>query len=366
MTLAGKLTGQGHEMATPTLWTEGTDLSAVAVVIPCHNEEDTILDVVQSLPEGLGDWLVVDNGSGPVCQELLRKHLPAENLLQLPEAAGVGGAFLEGCRQLRKPVRWICKLDGDGQFAEVNLAAFLKAGQHSGASFVKTARCNRHGWRMEPERLGSRHWGNQLLTLLLGLASGYYLLEDGTSGLFMAERAALNAATEMGGLRRDHGFETSLLLNLGSLGADLLELRVPICYQEDRRRTFYGRALALPLLNCLSRGYVMRLLRSHLIYRLSLGGLLLMAALTLGIAGSGLTGLAAFKAFSMGMPTTPGISSAATTLLSWSVAATLGFLGFDFASTFRRYRSASLFCCWQPIAAQGIQATRNHQPKRPS
>ena len=62
MTLAGKLTGQGHEMSTPTLWTEGTDLSAVAVVIPCHNEEDTILDVVQSLPEGLGDWLVVDNG----------------------------------------------------------------------------------------------------------------------------------------------------------------------------------------------------------------------------------------------------------------------------------------------------------------
>ncbi|MEI8251386.1 MAG: glycosyltransferase [Synechococcus sp. ELA057] len=364
MTLAGKLTGKGLEMTT--VRRAGPDLSAVAVVIPCHDEEATILDVVQSLPEGLGDWLVVDNGSGPGCQELLRKHLPAEHLLQIPEAVGVGGAFLEGCRQLRKPVRWICKLDGDGQFAEVNLAAFLQAGQDSRASMVKTARCNRHGWRMEPERSGSRHWGNQLLTLLLGLASGYYLLEDGTSGLFMAEQAALNAATEMGGLRRDHGFETSLLLNFGSLGADLLELRVPICYQEGRRRTFYGRALALPLLECLFKGYVMRLLRSHLIYRLSLGGLLLIVALTLGLAGFGLTGLAAFKAISLGMPTTPGISSAATTLLSWSVAAGLGFLGFDFASTFRRYRSASLFCCWQPIAAQGIQATRNHQPKRPS
>jgi glycosyltransferase involved in cell wall biosynthesis len=364
MTLAGKVTRQGHEMAT--VWSDASDLSAVAVVIPCHNEEATILDVVQSLPEGLGDWLVVDNGSGPACQELLRKHLPAEHLVQLPEVAGVGGAFLEGCRQLQKPVRWICKLDGDGQFSAVNLAAFLAAGQNSGASLVKTARCNRHGWRMEPQRSRSRHWGNQLLTLLLGLASGYYLLEDGTSGLFLAEQEALNAATEMGGLRKDHGFETSLLLNFGSLGADLLELRVPICYQEGRRRTFHGRSLALPLLKCLSGGYLMRLLRSHLMYRLSLGGLLLMIALTLGIAGFGLAGFAAFKAISLGMPTTPGISSAATTLLSWSVAAGLGFLGFDFASTFRRYRSASVFRCWQPIATQGIQATRNHQPKRAS
>lgn len=338
----------------------------MAVVIPCHNETATILDVVAGLPSGLGQWLVVDNGSCVECQALLQEAIPADHLLTFSEPLGVGGAFLAGYQQLDPSLRWICKLDGDDQFRDVALAALLEITAGSGRALVKTARCNRQGWGMEAARSGSRHWGNQLLTLVLALASGYYLLEDGTSGLFVIERSALEAAEALGGLRHDHGFETSLLLNLGGLGASVLELRVPVRYNKERGRTFSGRTLAVPLLCCLVQGGWSRLLRSHLVYRLSAGGVLMMAGLALLASGVGLTAMAAIKAVGQGIPTTPGISAAATSLISWGGLAALAFVAYDFAGTYRRFRCTTRFACWQPIATQGIQATRTHQANRPS
>lgn len=341
-------------------------LKQVAVVIPCRNETHTILEVVAALPPGIGQWLVVDNGSSPQCQALLHREIPTGNLLQTTEALGVGGAFLAGCRNLDPGIDWICKLDGDGQFCDVDLTQLFRIAVSSDAALVKTARCNQHGWGVEPERSGSRHWGNQLLTLLLAIGSGYYLLEDGTSGLFLIRRQALEVASILGGLRLDHGFETSLLLNLGGVGADVVELRVPVRYWEQRGRTFSGRALAFPLAWCLIRGGWRRLLRTHLLYRLSPGGILLAAASVLVMLGFGLGIYASIKALSAGAPTTPGISAAATSLLSWGLIAALGFLAYDFASTFRRFCCKTAFGCWKPIATQGIQATRAHQAKRPS
>jgi len=343
-----------------------SDLSQLAVVIPCHNEEDTILKVVDSLPKGLGQWLVVDNGSSSSCRRLLQEHLAAEHLISVEEPLGVGGAFLKGCEKLEDHIRWICKLDGDDQFADVELETFLAKATISGAELVKTARCNRLGWGIEPQRSLSRHWGNQLVTLALALASGYYLLEDGTSGLFVIERSALEAVSAWGGVRRDHGFETSLLINLGCLGANLLELRIPIRYNQYRRHTFQARAMVLPLLGCLWRGLNARLLGTHLMYRFSAGGVLLLSSIGLLGAGAALTALATIKALHMGAPTTPGISAAATSLMSLGILAGIGFFSYDFASTFRRYRNATFFDCWQPMATQGIHATRNDQPKRPS
>jgi glycosyltransferase involved in cell wall biosynthesis len=341
-------------------------LSQVAVVIPCRNETATVLNVVASLPSGLGQWLVVDNGSAVECQALLQKAIPEEHLLTSREPLGVGGAFLVGCGKLKPSIRWICKLDGDGQFSDVNVGELLQVAVESNRALVKTARCNRHGWGMEAERLVSRHLGNQLLTLMLTVATGYYLLEDGTSGLFVIERRALDAAESMGGLRHDHGFETSLLLNLGSLGASVMELRVPVLYYGNRGETFSARILALPLLLCLLQGGWRRIRRGHLVYRLSAGGVLLIAAAGLLAMGMGLTAMATIKALSQGMPTTPGISSAATSLISWGLLSAAGFVAYDFASSYRRFCCTTLFACWRPMATQGIQATSTHQAKRPS
>jgi hypothetical protein len=338
----------------------------VAIVIPYRNEGNTIQNVLQRIPKGIGQLIIVDNGSTPENSEVVKNSGHKVEILSSIASLGVGGAFLAGCEKLKEDIRWICKLDGDDQFADVALEPFLAQATISGAALVKSARCNRLDWGIEPQRSLSRHWGNQLVTLVLALASGYYLLEDGTSGLFVIERSALDAARARGGLRRDHGFETSLLINLGCLGASLLELRIPIRYSPNRRRTFQGRAMVKPLLGCLVRGLNARLLGGHLVYRLSPGGLLLLSSGSLLAAGSALMVFATVKALSMGMPTTPGISAAATSLMSLGILAGVGFLAYEFAATFRRYRNATIFECWQPIATQGIHATRNHHPKRPS
>jgi glycosyltransferase involved in cell wall biosynthesis len=338
----------------------------MAVVIPCRNETAAILDVVANLPKGLGQWLVVDNGSDLGCQTLLQHHIPNDHLLSFQEPLGVGGAFLAGCSRLHASIRWVCKLDGDGQFGDVALAELLRVAAQSNRALLKTARCSPQGWGMEAERCASRHWGNQLLTMMLAVASGYYLLEDGTSGLFVIERQALTAAAAVGSLRPDYGFETSLLLTLGSLGATVMELRVPVLYCGERGKTFKARMFALPLLLALVQGGIGRLLRNHLVYRLSAGGVLLALAAVLLASGIWLTTLAAIKAVGLGLPTTPGISAAATSLISWGLLCGAGFVAYDFAGAYRRFCCTTLFACWKPMATQGIQATNTHQAKRPS
>lgn len=341
-------------------------LRHVAVIIPCRNEFKTISSTIAALPASLGQWLVVDNGSTPECRQLLEQNLSPSNLLSHPCALGVGGAFLLGCQHLNSEILWICKLDGDGQFNDVSLIDFLRVAIHSNSTFIKTARCNSRGLWVEQARSASRHWGNQILTMMLSVASGYYLLEDATSGLFVINRHALEVAMSIGRIRNDYCFETSLLLSLATLGSDILELRVPVRYFEDRGVTFKGRHLVTPLLACLCIGAWRRIARFHLVYRLSLGGLLLTSSFIFFTTGAGLAMLATIKALSSSSPTTPGISTASTGLLGWGLITSLAYLAYDFASSFSHYSCRTLFECWHPRATHGIQATKEHQAKRPS
>ena len=343
-----------------------SDLATTAVIILCRNEIATIKQVVASLPRGLGDWFVVDNGSDPLCSNFIQKFIPSEHLISIKKPLGVGGAFLEGCKSLKPTIKWICKLDGDGQFNNVAIHQFLMRATACKETLVKTARCNTRGWWIDCQRSKTRHWGNQINNLLVSMASGYYLLQDATSGLFVIQRPALDALIYQGRLKNDYRFESSLIIALGEFGADILELAVPIIYDYSRKRTFSGRSLALPLLLENLVGLFRRMLRNHLLYRLSGGGVLFIIGIGFIGAGLLLSVIASIKAISQGVPTTPGISTGAASLLSWGLISIVGFLTYDFACTFRNYRNKTAFDLWVPIATQGIHATKNHQPKRPS
>ncbi len=89
--------------------------STVLVVIPAFNEEDSIAQVVRQVKEeGLGDVLVVDDGSADDTARAARRA--GAMVLHLPYNLGIGGAVQAGFKYaLEAGYSYVARMDGDGQ-----------------------------------------------------------------------------------------------------------------------------------------------------------------------------------------------------------------------------------------------------------
>lgn len=88
----------------------------ILVIIPCYNEQDNILDVVQNLKKHCPDvdYLVVNDNSGDDSEKLCRKH--GLNYISNPYNLGIGGSVQCGYLYAAQNGYDITvQLDGDGQ-----------------------------------------------------------------------------------------------------------------------------------------------------------------------------------------------------------------------------------------------------------
>ena len=104
-------------------------------MIPCHNEEATIADLVSGVRQYLPLVLVVDDCSGDKtagrameagAQLVRRRQNPGKGAAL---KAGVAAALARGCA-------WAMTLDGDGQHRPDDIPAFLRCAEETGASLV--------------------------------------------------------------------------------------------------------------------------------------------------------------------------------------------------------------------------------------
>ena len=94
-------------------------LRDVAVVIPCLNEEEPIAAVVREvLAQGVGEVIVVDNGSAD--RTAARAAAAGARVVSQP-VRGYGRACAAGVAALRPETAIVCFLDGDGS----DVPAFL-------------------------------------------------------------------------------------------------------------------------------------------------------------------------------------------------------------------------------------------------
>ena len=70
------------------------------VIIPCYNEEESILETVQSLKNQKVDYVVIDDGSTDHSLQVLKEnHL---NYIHLDNNLGIGGAIQTGYKYAKQ------------------------------------------------------------------------------------------------------------------------------------------------------------------------------------------------------------------------------------------------------------------------
>lgn len=158
-------------------------MSKLLIVIPAHNEEANIVQVVQDLIRHYPqyDYVVVNDGSRDKTAALCRAH--GYHLLDLPVNLGLAGAFQTGLRYAAEN-GYDCamQMDADGQHKPIYIAPMLEE-LEDGADIVIGSR---YLTVKKPKSL--RMLGSYIISWSIRLTTGRAVC-DPTSGMRMFNRA---------------------------------------------------------------------------------------------------------------------------------------------------------------------------------
>lgn len=188
----------------------------VAVVVPCHNEEDLIGRVIETMPEYVDRILVVDDVSSDGTREVVRGHverMPARvRLIEHERNGGVGAAIVTGYKAaLEERIELTAVMAGDAQMDPDDLPLLLAP---VAAGEVDYAKGNRlftgRAWDIIPKH---RYLGNSALSLMTKVASGYWHVADSQTGYTVIGLRALETI-DLGRLYERYGFPNDVLVSL--------------------------------------------------------------------------------------------------------------------------------------------------------
>ncbi|MDR3047728.1 MAG: glycosyltransferase family 2 protein [Bacteroidales bacterium] len=206
----------------------------VAVVIPCYKVILHIEKVVKSIPEYV-DLIVLVNdcspdNTGEVIQKISEQNLKV-TVLSHTENQGVGGAMITGFQYvLQKNSDFVVKIDGDGQMDASQIDKFILPLVEQDFDFSKG---NRFFQLKTLKNMPFfRRFGNLMLSFLLKVASGYWHIFDPTNGYFCIKTEYLTKL-DLHKLSKRFFFESSLLIELYYIGAQIKDIPQPAIYQDE-------------------------------------------------------------------------------------------------------------------------------------
>jgi len=206
----------------------------IAVIIPCFNVKEHILNVINAIgpevciiyviddkcPEGTGDYV------SSICSD------PRVTVIKNSQNLGVGGAVMVGYKKaLEDGAEYLVKIDGDNQMNPRLIPAFIAPLLAGDADYVKGNRF------FSPELLSkmpmTRLIGNAVLSFLSKFSCGYWNIFDPTNGYTaihsrVAEKLPLNKISSR------YFFETDMLFRLNCLGAVVVDIPLISKYEDER------------------------------------------------------------------------------------------------------------------------------------
>jgi uncharacterized membrane protein YbhN (UPF0104 family) len=213
--------------------------SLIAIVIPVHNEVESVGSVIDGVPRRelaalrlRSHVIVVDDGSSDSSARAATVA-GAEDVICHPRRRGLGAALRTGLATAReRGADAAVYLDADGEYDPRDMPALLRPLLDGSADYVLGSRFPIAGAVMRPSRL----FGNRAFTLLLR-ALTCRRIDDGQTGYRAFGPRALRRAE----IIHDYNYAQVLTLDLLRKGMRLTQ--VPIAYQvRCRGRSFirYG------------------------------------------------------------------------------------------------------------------------------
>lgn len=239
----------------------------VAVVVPAHNEERFIGQVLNTLPSFVDRTYVVNDASTDRTTEVIYEAAKRNNritIINRERNGGVGAAIISGHKEaLKDDIDVVAIMAGDGQMDPAVLNKILNPVVEGKADYAKGNRLNNRQNRgvMSPWR----KFGNFLLTYLTKVASGYWHIVDPQNGYTAISRETLQRLN-LSGLYKGFAFENDMLVKLNVIGARVIDVPHAAIYlgrfSEISYPSFIAKTSLLLLKNSLWRLYVKYMKRS--------------------------------------------------------------------------------------------------------
>lgn len=212
------------------------DNRRVAVVIPAYNEKLLIATTVRTVSDAVDEIIVVNDASTDKTAEVLerlRPEVPRLTVINLTANRGIGGALKTGYRYAldETDADLIGTMAGDAQCDPAYIEPMLQIQAVAGPDFVKASRFRGHDEELKAMPT-YRRIGNQVITGLTQLATGYYNVTDSQNGYGFFTRDIFERLDwDLVGERYD--YENTILVALSLAGARVREIGVPAIYGDE-------------------------------------------------------------------------------------------------------------------------------------
>jgi glycosyltransferase involved in cell wall biosynthesis len=213
---------------------------SIGVVVPAYNEELLIAKVIETMPAYVDRIYVIDDCSTDrtfIAAARFSKE-PRLKLTQHLNNKGVGAAIMTGYKQaLSDEVDIVAVMAGDNQMDPIQLTKLLDPLVEGDADYCKGDRLSRSELTKGMSRW--RRFGNQILTRLTRISSGYWKVQDPQNGYTAISREALSRL-DLDKVYPRYGYCNDLLAKLNVLGVKVKDVQIPARYGHEKSKIKYG------------------------------------------------------------------------------------------------------------------------------
>jgi glycosyltransferase involved in cell wall biosynthesis len=208
--------------------------SKIGVVVPAHNEERLLGDVLESMPRYVDAIYVINDGSTDGTHSVIEESRSRDPRIEVVEHEGnhgVGASIGDGYRMAHRSGMDIAAvIAGDAQMDPDLLPLLLDPVIGGEADYAKGNRLPRRELRRKMPR--GRVIGNSVLSLLTKIASGYWNVLDPQNGYTAANREVLEKL-DLEGIYPHYGCPNDILIKLNVYNFRIKDVWMPARYGEE-------------------------------------------------------------------------------------------------------------------------------------